>query len=125
MTRAYEAELRETGLKPTQFTLLWVLDHKGPKPQGVLGDLLAIDITTLSRSLRPLEQAGWIRAGRGDDAREIRWTITPAGKRKVAQTIPAWERAQATLRARLGAATWTHLFDDLAAIASAARPQRS
>lgn len=120
VTRAYMAELRETGLNPTQFTLLWVLGKKGPKPQGELGDVLAIDSTTLSRTLRPLEDAGWIRAGAGDDARQTRWSLTPAGRRKVAQATPAWERAQASLRTRLGATEWGRLLSDLASVASKA-----
>ena len=121
VTRAYEAELRETGLKPTQFTLLWVLGREGPKAQGELGDILAIDSTTLSRTLRPLEEAGWICAGAGDDARQTRWSLTPAGHRKVEHATPAWERAQASLRTRLGAAQWGRLLSDLATVASAVR----
>lgn len=121
VTRAYEAELRDSGLKPTQFTLLWVLDRKGPNTQGALGEILAIESSTLTRTLAPLEEAGWIRAAAGDDARETRWSLTPAGKRKVARTLPAWERAQSALRTRLGAAPWGRLLTDLAAVASAAR----
>lgn len=121
VTRAYEAELRETGLKPTQFSLLWVLGRKGPMAQGALGDFLAIDSTTLSRTLRPLKAAGWIRAGAGDDARQTRWSLAPAGRRKVAHATPAWERAQASLRTRLGATPWDRLLSDLATVASAAR----
>lgn len=121
VTRAYEVELRETGLKPTQFTLLWVLGRNGPRAQGELGDILAIDSTTLSRTLRPLEEAGWIRAGAGDDARQTCWSLTPAGRRMVEHATPAWERAQASLRARLGATPWGRLLSDLATVASAAR----
>jgi len=121
VTRAYMAELKDSGLQPMQFTLLWVLDLKGPNTQRALGEILAIDSTTLSRTLRPLEQGGWIRAGAGDDARETRWSLTPAGKRKVDQTRPAWERAQASLRGRLGAASWGRLLADLTAVASAVR----
>jgi len=121
VTRAYEAEFRGTGLKPTQFSLLWVLGRKGPQAQGELGDILAIDSTTLSRTLRPLEEAGWIRAGAGDDARQTRWSLTPAGRRKVEHATPAWERAQASLRTRLGATQWSRLLSDLATVASAAR----
>jgi DNA-binding MarR family transcriptional regulator len=121
VTRAYEAELRDTGLKPTQFTLLWVLARKGPKAQGELGGILAIDSTTLSRTLRPLEEAGWIRAGPGDDARQTRWSLTPAGRGRVEHATPAWERAQASLRTRLGAAQWGRLLSDLATVASAVR----
>ena len=70
---------------------------------------------------RPLEAAGWIRAGAGDDARQTRWSLTPAGRRKVGHATPAWERAQNSLRTRLGATQWGRLLSELATVASAAR----
>jgi len=113
--------LRHTGLKATQFTLLQALELRGPSPQVALGDMLALDSTTLTRTLRPLERAGWIRGGAGADRRQVRWALTPAGRRRLDRARPAWERAQARLRARLGAAPWARLAADLAAVAGAAR----
>ena len=121
VTQAYEAALKHTGLRATQFTLLQVLERMGTSPQAALGELLALDPTTLSRTLRPLARAGWIRAGGGRDRREVRWTLTPAGRRRLARARPAWERAQARLRGRLRAEQWTFLVEDLAAVAAAAR----
>jgi DNA-binding MarR family transcriptional regulator len=120
VTRDYELALRDTGLTPTQFTLLQALELLGPSPQGALADLLALDSTTLTRTLGPLQHAGWIRAGAGSDRREVRWTLTPAGRRRLARATPAWARAQVRLRARLGAAPWARLSADLAAVAAAA-----
>ncbi len=123
VTRAYETELRDTegGLRATQFTLLQVLERMGTSPQSALGDLLALDSTTLSRSLRPLARAGWIREGEGTDRREVRWSLTPAGRRRLVRAKPAWERAQARLRARLRPAHWKMLIEELATVAAAAR----
>jgi len=62
VTQLYDAALRPSGLRITQFTLLQVLATAGaPVTQGALGDFLAVDSTTLSRTLRPLERAKWIR----------------------------------------------------------------
>src|SRR5437773_5124559 len=73
MTQLYDAALRPSRLRITQFTLLQVLERTGePMTQGALGDLLALDTTTLSRTLRPLERAKWIRRVEGGDARERR-----------------------------------------------------
>src|SRR2546427_9779992 len=120
VTQAYEVALKDTGLRATQFTLLQALERTGRTPQIALGELLALDPTTLSRTLRPLARAGWIRAGAGPDRREVRWTLTPAGRRRLARARPAWERAQARLRARLRPEHWELLGDDLAAGAAAA-----
>src|SRR5207244_11330666 len=112
---------QETGRRATKLAFLPLLERQGASPQTALGELLALDPTPLSRTLRPLARAGWIRAGAGPDRREVRWTLTPAGRRCLARARPAWERAQARLRARLRPEHWELLVDDLAAVAAAAR----
>jgi DNA-binding MarR family transcriptional regulator len=121
VTQLYDAALQGTGLRVTQFTLLQALAKMGPSPQAALGELLALDPTTLSRTLRPLERAGWIRHTPGRDRREVRWTLTRTGRRRLARATPAWERAQARLRARIRPEHWTVLLQDLAEMAGAAR----
>ena len=117
VTQLYETELQGTGLRATQFTLLQALEQMGgAASQGALGRLLALDATTLSRSLPPLARAGWIRAAAGKDRREVRWSLTPAGRRRLAGALPAWERAQERLRARLPAKQWRMLFEGLGPI---------
>ena len=124
VTQLYETELQGTGLKATQLTLLQALERMGASSQGALGELLALDPTTLSRTLRPLERAGWLRAAPGKDRREVRWTLTPAGRRRLARAEPAWERAQRRLRAGLATRHWRLLTEDVAAVAAAARRSR-
>jgi DNA-binding MarR family transcriptional regulator len=121
VTHLYETELQGTGLRITQFTLLQALERMGAASQGALGRLLALDATTLSRTLPPLERAGWIRAAPGKDRREVRWSLTPAGRRRLAGALPAWERAQERLRTGLSARHWKMLFEDLAVVGAAAR----
>ncbi len=121
VTQLYDTELQGTGLRATQFTLLQALERKGTSPQGALGELLVLDPTTLSRSLRPLARAGLVHAGEGKDRREVHWTLTAAGRRRLARARPAWERAQARLRAELPPKHWALLGEDLAAVAAAAR----
>jgi DNA-binding MarR family transcriptional regulator len=124
VTQLYETELQGTGLRATQFTLLQALEQLGAASQGMLGRLLALDATTLSRTLPPLERAGWIRAAAGRDRREVRWSLTPAGRRRLAGALPAWERAQERLRTGLPAKHWRMLIEDLASVGAAARSPR-
>src|SRR5437867_9399933 len=109
MTRVYERQLRGTGLKVAQFTLLQALAHVGPITQGRLGRLLALDSTTLSRTLRPLEAKRWLRSEAGNDRRERLLELTVAGRSQIERTTPAWERAQKALKARLGEERWERL----------------
>ena len=124
VTQLYQTELQGTGLRATQFTLLQALEQLGAASQGALGRLLALDATTLSRTLPPLERAGWIRAAAGRDRREVRWSLTPAGRRRLAGALPAWERAQERLRTGLPAKHWRMLIEDLASVGAAARSPR-
>jgi DNA-binding MarR family transcriptional regulator len=121
VTQAYDAELRSTGLNPAQFGLLLFLWRFGETSQGKVGKALAIDTTTLTRTLEPLRKSGWIRARAGDDRRERLWSLTPAGKRKRASAAPRWEAAQTRLRARLGAGRFQSLLSELAVVAESAR----
>ena len=110
VTRLYDAAIRPSGLRVTQFTLLQALTLAGvPLTQGALGDILALDITTLSRSLRPLETAKWIRSFPGADSRERYIEITPLGRRILDRATPAWEGAQRQLQTTLGKRDWAAL----------------
>jgi DNA-binding MarR family transcriptional regulator len=121
VTQAYNAELKKAGLNPTQFTLLQFLSRLGEASQGKLGELLAIDTTTLTRTLESLRKSGWIRARAGDDRRQRLWSLTPAGDRQRADAAPHWEAAQVRLRARLGAGRFQSLLSELAHVAESVR----
>lgn len=121
VTQAYDRELHGIGMNPTQFTLLQALARVGEVPQKALGELLAIDTTTLTRTLEPLHRSGWIRSRPGADRRERYWSITALGERQRARVLPAWEAAQSRLRARLGADRFRALLEELAVVAAAAQ----
>src|SRR4051812_4231195 len=69
VTRAYDAELRGTGLRSTQHSLLRLLDRVGEVCQGDLGPMASLDETTLTRNLRPLRKQGWVTIRAGADRR--------------------------------------------------------
>src|SRR6058998_3362946 len=122
ITQLYDVALRPTGLRITQFTLLQALALAGePMTQGALGELLALDSTTLSRTLRPLQRAKWIRRVEGSDARERRIELAALGWRALQRATPAWERMQRRLRAGLGPRDWAALQEVLAAAVEAVR----
>ena len=106
VTRIYDEELRGTGLEITQFGLLTALGQIGEGNQKLLSAGFAMDSTTLTRTLAPLLEQGWIQVRRGEDRRERLFSLTTAGKRKIAQAQPHWERAEQRLRENLGDAGW-------------------
>ena len=51
LTQMYEQALRPLGLRSSQFTILQVLSRAGEVLQGQLGEMLAMDSTTLTRTV--------------------------------------------------------------------------
>jgi DNA-binding MarR family transcriptional regulator len=120
-TQLYDRELRGAGMGTAQFGLLQALARVGPVTQGRLGQLLALDSTTLSRTLRPLEARRWIRSERGKDRRERQLELTAAGRAQLERARPDWERAQRRLKQRVGSERWEALLAELSALAGVAR----
>jgi DNA-binding MarR family transcriptional regulator len=116
ITASYDEALRDTGLRVTQFSLLQVIDRAGSLTQGALGESLALDTTTLTRSLRPLVAAGLVKSVPGKDRRERILTLTPKGRATHAGAAKAWKRVQQRWHKELGAPVWARLGDDLQAV---------
>ncbi len=117
VSRLYDDELREVGLRTTQYSLLQFLRRSGEVRQRDLARLTAHDETSLTRSLRPLVDARWVAVRAGDDRREKRLTITPSGLAKLDQARPAWERAQGKIRSLLPDRIWKGLIEALPEVA--------
>src|ERR1700722_10475459 len=79
VSRLYDEELRDVGLRTTQYSLLRVLARAGQVRQGDLSELTSLDETTLTPILSRPVKAGGIAVRRGDDRREKLVTITAAG----------------------------------------------
>jgi DNA-binding MarR family transcriptional regulator len=117
VSRLYDEELRRVGLRATQYSLLRCVERAGRVRQGDLVGLTHLEETTLTRNLRPLAAAGWVFIRCGKDRRERIVAITEAGAAKLAEAVPAWERAQARLQTLLPEATWRRLLATLPEVA--------
>ncbi len=109
VTQLYDRALQPAGMRVTQFTLLQALAIGGSMSQGRLGDLLGLDSTTLTRTLRLLRRQGWIQAERAEDRRQLRLQLTALGRREYRRAIPCWRSAQRRLRRALGENEWNDL----------------
>jgi DNA-binding MarR family transcriptional regulator len=111
VTQLYDAALRPSGLRSTQFTLLQALNQAPGISQKQLAGLLEIDSTTLTRTLAPLSRKGWLHTETGTDRRALRLSLTAAGKREYKRVLPDWRTAQKSLLRALGRENWNHLID--------------
>src|SRR6202030_1838927 len=94
LTSLYDEALRPLGLRATQFTILQSLSLAGEVTQGVLGQMLAMDSTTLTRTLGIMIQHGWIARRPGEDRREWRIRLSKAGETQLKRALPHWESVQ-------------------------------
>ncbi|MFH1057269.1 MAG: MarR family winged helix-turn-helix transcriptional regulator [Pseudomonadota bacterium] len=104
-TRQYDAYLKPSGLKITQFSMLANIARNPEITVTRLADLLLMDQTTVTRNLVVLEKAGWVGLEPGESDRRLkRVTITAAGQAKLDRARPYWLEAQAAMEATLGRA---------------------
>ena len=111
LTQHYDTALRPLGLRATQFTLLQALSLAGEVSQGTLGEILAIDSTTLTRTLAIMGRRGWIASRSGKDRRERWLSVSKGGRAEFKRALPHWERVQRELRGRLGNKQWNKLLN--------------
>lgn len=111
ITQLYDGELRSVGLTSTQYNLLEVLQWAPEARTSDVAGALAMDSTTVTRSLKLLENAGWIQFQEGVDLREKRWTLTRKGRTKLDSARPCWQQAQDQVEKILGAKQREQLQD--------------
>jgi DNA-binding MarR family transcriptional regulator len=96
-TAIYDDVLGPLGLKQTQYAVLARLDGLVQSSLGELADVCNLDVTSMSRGLRPLIANGWIKAGRGKDDRTKRYELTARGKQVARKAFALWKKAQSRL----------------------------
>ena len=90
LTQLYDQALRPVGLRATQFTILQALSLAGEVSQGDLARILAMDSTTLTRTLQIMGREGWIAERRGADRRERLLRLAKAGRYQFTRALPSW-----------------------------------
>ena len=111
ITQIYDGALRPAGLTSTQFNLLEAVELAPEARTGEIALALAMDSTTVTRSLKLIEEAGLIRPSGVEDRRERRWGLTTKGRTKLAQARPLWQSAQDQVEAALGVKDAARLQD--------------
>jgi DNA-binding MarR family transcriptional regulator len=118
VTRQYERYFAQADLTSAQFSILVALSEEGRMTMLELAKVLVMDRTTLLRAMKPLQRADLLRSTASDaDPRQLVFSLSPAGERKLKQAMPLWARAQEEFEAGMGSREAARLRGALLALA--------
>ena len=96
LARRFDEVLRPLGLTQGQFSLLMSINRPEPPNLGNVAALLAMDRTTLTANLKPLERRGLVKVSVDKtDKRSRRLAISAAGRTLLSKAFPLWQQAHA------------------------------
>ncbi|CVI58998.1 MULTISPECIES: MarR family winged helix-turn-helix transcriptional regulator [Agrobacterium] len=114
LARLFDNALKPVGINNGQFSLLMSLNRPEPPPMGPVANLLAMDRTTLTAALKPLERRGLVSIEQDPkDKRGKRLRLTADGMAVLAAAFPIWERTHAEIEAKIGSGDPERLRRDL------------
>jgi DNA-binding MarR family transcriptional regulator len=117
VARRFDAALRPLRLTNGQFSLLMSLNRPEPASISDVSALLAMDRTTLTANLKPLERRGLVTVTVDNaDKRTRRLTLTPSGRALLSAAVPAWRRTHADIEHLLPEPAPDRLRADLRAL---------
>lgn len=118
LARRFDNAFRPFGINNGQFSLLMALNRPEPPTIGPVAELLAMDRTTLTAALKPLEKNGLLEI-RPDpkDRRSRRLHLTEDGKALLSRTLPIWIEEHEKLETELPAGSADGLRTALRSIA--------
>jgi DNA-binding MarR family transcriptional regulator len=106
VSRMYDEFLRDKGMNITQFSLLRLIRTEKELSVSTLGRYMAMDRTSITRALAPLERDGLIDSRPGADKRIRIVFVTSKGSKLVENAEPKWHEAQEALMEIVGEDSW-------------------
>jgi DNA-binding MarR family transcriptional regulator len=102
LARRFDEALRPIGLTNGQFSLMMSLNRPEPPGIAAVADLLAMDRTTLTAALKPLERRGLVTVARDPlDRRGRQLRLTKQGEALLNSAVPVWEQTHRDVEAQL------------------------
>ncbi|MVA98482.1 MarR family transcriptional regulator [Nitratireductor sp. CAU 1489] len=102
LARHFDEVLRPYGLSNGQFSLLMALNRPEPPRIKDVAATLAMDRTTLTAALKPLERRGLASSAVDPaDRRNRVLRLTESGRATLAAAVPAWRASHAEIERRV------------------------
>ena len=117
VARRFDAAFRPLNLTNGQFSLLMSLNRPSPPHMGAVASLLAMDRTTLTAALKPLERRRLIEVKLDPkDKRGRLLSLSPEGRHLLARALPIWHETHVAVEALLRKGAPPRLRDELRAL---------
>jgi DNA-binding MarR family transcriptional regulator len=117
VARRFDQAFRPLDLTNGQFSLMMSLNSLDAPSIGYVSALLAMDRTTLTANLKPLERRGLVTVRVDEvDRRTRRLILTPAGRALLAAALPIWRQTHAAVESLVGMSDPDRLRADLRAL---------
>jgi DNA-binding MarR family transcriptional regulator len=121
ISQCFDLALEPVGLTANQLNVLAALAGTDRPTVSWLAAKLAMDKTTLSRTLKRLKAAGLVVAERSSGRRPGGLMVTPAGAENLRQAIALWREVQTRMTVAIGAGRAGGLLQTVDAIVRAGR----
>ena len=116
--RFYDDALAPSGLKGTQFGLLFQIHISDEPAMGTIAEALIMDLSALGHTLKPLIRDGYVETFPDKDDRRVkRVRLTPQGQAKLDEALELWSVAQRQFEDKVGAEQAAKLRAALDAVA--------
>jgi DNA-binding MarR family transcriptional regulator len=117
LARRFDDALRPLGLTSGQYSMMMSLNRPEPPSIGAVAGSLAMDRTTLTAALKPLQRRRLVTVTIDPaDGRSRRLTLTAAGRALLARALPIWRETHAEIDRLLPSAEAERLRRDLHAL---------
>lgn len=117
LARRFDDAFRPLGLTSGQYSMMMALNRPDPPSIGQVASVLAMDRTTLTAALKPLQRRRLVAVMvDADDRRSRRLKLTPAGLALLARAVPVWRRTHAEIERLVPRAGADRLRRDLRAL---------
>lgn len=116
--RHYQDALSETGISIVQLSILRALERQGALTLSRLADDLAMERTSLYRTIEPLVEGGAVHVESASKGKSKVAKLTTEGHRAIERVMPSWAKAQERVLKEMASADLSDFQRILSAISN-------
>ena len=113
LARTFDAALAPEGMNVTQLAVMRAIQRHPNEPLTRVANDLAMDRTSLYRSIEALRKQRWVSLSDGKDNRSRSASITRSGELALSRANPGWAETQSDIVDRFGQVEWRAFVSEL------------